>query len=91
MVSAGIDPNVNTYSALIDGCARAGQVAKAFGAYGIMSSKVMLFCLMCFVLDVLLFTLAINVTEDILLSITLYMVFNFSYLSNLLGHTCSRR
>jgi len=91
MVSAGVEPNVNTYSSLIDGCARAGQVAKAFGAYGIMSSKVMLFCLMCFVLDVLLFTLAINVTEDILLSITLYMVFNFSYLSNLLGHTCSRR
>uniref|UniRef100_C6JRV6 Pentacotripeptide-repeat region of PRORP domain-containing protein n=1 Tax=Sorghum bicolor TaxID=4558 RepID=C6JRV6_SORBI len=39
MVGAGIEPNVNTYSALIDGCARAGQVAKAFGAYGIMSSK----------------------------------------------------
>lgn len=45
MVSAGIEPNVNTYSALIDGCARAGQVAKAFGAYGIMSSKVTLFCI----------------------------------------------
>jgi pentatricopeptide repeat protein len=43
MISAGIEPNVNTYSALIDGCARAGQVAKAFGAYGIMSSKVTLF------------------------------------------------
>ena len=54
MVSAGIDPNVNTYSALIDGCASAGQVAKAFGAYGIMNSKVILFCLMCFMLDVLL-------------------------------------
>ncbi|OEL25926.1 Pentatricopeptide repeat-containing protein MRL1, chloroplastic [Dichanthelium oligosanthes] len=51
MVSAGIEPNVNTYSALIDGCARAGQVAKAFGAYGIMSSKVILFCLMRFMLD----------------------------------------
>lgn len=52
MVSAGIEPNVNTYSALIDGCARAGQVAKAFGAYGIMSSKVILFCLMDLMLDV---------------------------------------
>ncbi|EMS68784.1 hypothetical protein TRIUR3_27440 [Triticum urartu] len=39
MVSAGIEPNVNTYGALIDGCAKAGQIAKAFGAYGIMSSK----------------------------------------------------
>lgn len=39
MVNAGIEPNVNTYGALIDGCARAGQVAKAFGAYGIMRSK----------------------------------------------------
>lgn len=46
MVSAGIEPNVNTYSALIDGCARAGQVAKAFGVYGIMSSKVILFFVM---------------------------------------------
>jgi pentatricopeptide repeat protein len=53
MVSAGVEPNVNTYSALIDGCARAGQVAKAFGAYGIMSSKVILFCLMDLMLDVL--------------------------------------
>jgi pentatricopeptide repeat protein len=53
MVGAGIEPNVNTYSALIDGCARAGQVAKAFGAYGIMSSKVILFCLMDLMLDVL--------------------------------------
>ncbi|KAG0456946.1 hypothetical protein HPP92_022103 [Vanilla planifolia] len=39
MVNAGVDPNVNTYGALIDGCARAGQVAKAFGVYGIMRSK----------------------------------------------------
>ncbi|KAG6481626.1 hypothetical protein ZIOFF_058230 [Zingiber officinale] len=39
MVNSGIEPNVNTYGALIDGCARAGQVAKAFGAYGIMRSK----------------------------------------------------
>jgi pentatricopeptide repeat protein len=53
MVSAGVEPNVNTYSALIDGCARAGQVAKAFGAYGIMSSKVILFCLIDLMLDVL--------------------------------------
>lgn len=40
MVNAGVEPNVHTYGALIDGCARAGQVAKAFGAYGIMRSKV---------------------------------------------------
>lgn len=40
MVNAGVEPNLHTYGALIDGCARAGQVAKAFGAYGIMSSKV---------------------------------------------------
>ncbi|KAJ6402916.1 hypothetical protein OIU84_014928 [Salix udensis] len=39
MVNAGVEPNVHTYGALIDGCARAGQVAKAFGAYGIMRSK----------------------------------------------------
>lgn len=43
MVNAGIEPNVHTYGALIDGCAKAGQVAKAFGAYGIMRSKVWLF------------------------------------------------
>lgn len=40
MVNAGVEPNVHTYGALIDGCAKAGQVAKAFGAYGIMQSKV---------------------------------------------------
>lgn len=40
MVNAGVEPNANTYGALIDGCARAGQLAKAFGAYGIMRSKV---------------------------------------------------
>lgn len=40
MVNSGVQPNVHTYGALIDGCARAGQVAKAFGAYGIMRSKV---------------------------------------------------
>ncbi|KAL9414703.1 hypothetical protein AB3S75_043042 [Citrus x aurantiifolia] len=39
MVNAGIEPNVHTYGALIDGCAKSGQVAKAFGAYGIMRSK----------------------------------------------------
>ncbi|GJW65249.1 pentatricopeptide repeat-containing protein MRL1, chloroplastic isoform X1 [Tanacetum coccineum] len=39
MVNAGVEPNVHTYGALIDGCAKAGQVAKAFGAYGIMRSK----------------------------------------------------
>ena len=42
MVSAGVEPNVHTYGALIDGCGRAGEVAKAFGAYGIMRSKVLL-------------------------------------------------
>lgn len=42
MVNAGVEPNVHTYGALIDGCARAGQVAKAFGAYGILRSKVRL-------------------------------------------------
>ena len=40
MVNRGVEPNVHTYGALIDGCARAGQVAKAFGAYGILRSKV---------------------------------------------------
>lgn len=40
MVNAGVEPNVHTYGALIDGCAKAGQVAKAFGAYGILRSKV---------------------------------------------------
>lgn len=40
MVTAGVEPTVNTYGALIDGCARSGQVAKAFGAYGILRSKV---------------------------------------------------
>ncbi|KAL4559274.1 hypothetical protein LXL04_031411 [Taraxacum kok-saghyz] len=35
MVNSRIEPNVHTYGALIDGCAKAGQVAKAFGAYGI--------------------------------------------------------
>lgn len=40
MVNSGIEPNVHTYGALIDGCAKAGQVAKAFGAYGILRSKV---------------------------------------------------
>ena len=40
MVNTGVEPNVHTYGALIDGCARAGQVAKAFGVYGIMRSKV---------------------------------------------------
>lgn len=40
MVNSGVEPNVHTYGALIDGCARAGQIAKAFGAYGILRSKV---------------------------------------------------
>lgn len=40
MVNGGVEPNVHTYGALIDGCAKAGQVAKAFGAYGILRSKV---------------------------------------------------
>lgn len=42
MVNAGVEPNVHTYGALIDGCAKAGQVAKAFGAYGILRSKVVM-------------------------------------------------
>lgn len=40
MVNIGVEPNVHTYGAIIDGCARAGQVAKAFGTYGFMRSKV---------------------------------------------------
>ena len=40
MVKVGVEPNIHTYGALIDGCARAGQVGKAFGVYGIMRSKV---------------------------------------------------
>ncbi|XP_062000389.1 uncharacterized protein LOC133736760 isoform X1 [Rosa rugosa] len=39
MVSAGVEPNVHTYGALINGCGRAAEVAKAFGAYGILRSK----------------------------------------------------
>lgn len=42
MANSGVEPNLHTYGALIDGCARAGQVAKAFGAYGILRSKVSL-------------------------------------------------
>lgn len=42
MVNAGVEPNLHTYGALIDGCAKAGQVAKAFGAYGILRSKVIM-------------------------------------------------
>lgn len=41
MVNAGVEPNVHTYGTLIDGCGRARQMAKAFGAYGIMRSKVL--------------------------------------------------
>jgi len=37
----GIEANVHTFGAMIDGCARAGHLPKAFGAYGIMISKVM--------------------------------------------------
>ena len=37
---AGVEANVHTFGAMIDGCARAGQLPKAFGAYGIMISKV---------------------------------------------------
>lgn len=40
MMSTGVEPNEHTYGALIDGCARASQVAKAFGVYGILRSKV---------------------------------------------------
>lgn len=43
MVNAGVEPNLHTYGALIDGCAKAGQVGKAFGAYGILRSKVILY------------------------------------------------
>lgn len=42
MANSGVEPNLHTFGALIDGCARAGQVAKAFGAYGILRSKVSL-------------------------------------------------
>jgi pentatricopeptide repeat protein len=45
MVNAGIEPSIHTYGALIDGCARGGQVAKAFGVYGIMRSKVLFVCI----------------------------------------------
>lgn len=38
----GVEPSVHTFGAMIDGCARAGQLPKAFGAYGIMISKVTL-------------------------------------------------
>lgn len=41
MEVAGVEANVHTFGAMIDGCARAGQLPKAFGAYGIMISKVM--------------------------------------------------
>ncbi len=40
MEAAGIEANVHTFAAMIDGCARAGQLPKAFGVYGIMISKV---------------------------------------------------
>jgi len=40
MSNSGVEANLHTFGALIDGCARAGQVAKAFGAYGILRSKV---------------------------------------------------
>jgi pentatricopeptide repeat protein len=39
MEAAGIEANVHTFAAMIDGCARAGQLPKAFGVYGIMISK----------------------------------------------------
>ncbi|KAI7748542.1 hypothetical protein M8C21_024110, partial [Ambrosia artemisiifolia] len=32
MVNFGVEPSIHTYGALIDGCAKAGQVSKAFGA-----------------------------------------------------------
>jgi pentatricopeptide repeat protein len=40
MEMAGIEANAHTFGAMIDGCARAGELPKAFGAYGIMISKV---------------------------------------------------
>lgn len=40
METAGLTPTIRTYHAMIDGCALAGQIAKAFGVYGIMISKV---------------------------------------------------
>lgn len=40
METAGVKANAHTFGAMIDGCARAGQLPKAFGAYGIMMAKV---------------------------------------------------
>lgn len=40
MANSGVEANLHTFGALIDGCGRAGQIAKAFGAYGILRSKV---------------------------------------------------
>lgn len=40
MEAEGIEPNVKTYGAMIDGCARASDVPKAFGLYRKMLNKV---------------------------------------------------
>lgn len=42
MESEGIDANVQTFGAIIDGCARAGDVPKAFGIYKKMLNQVYL-------------------------------------------------
>ncbi|EFJ17144.1 hypothetical protein SELMODRAFT_115078, partial [Selaginella moellendorffii] len=39
MESVGVEANLLTYGAIIDGCARTGELAKAFGIYRIMLSK----------------------------------------------------
>lgn len=40
MEAEGIEPNVKTYGAMIDGCARASDVPKAFGLYRKMLNQV---------------------------------------------------
>lgn len=41
METEGIDANVQTFGAMIDGCARAGDVPKAFGIYKKMLNQVL--------------------------------------------------
>lgn len=40
MEAEGIEPNVKTYGAMIDGCAQASDVPKAFGLYRKMLNQV---------------------------------------------------
>lgn len=40
METQGVEANVQTFGAMIDGCARAGDVPKAFGIYKKMLTKV---------------------------------------------------